>query len=59
MDSTVPPGRNHFAAANPALCAGLISGVAPRQKIRVHSARISFRRGKPFFILPSLLASAR
>jgi hypothetical protein len=30
-DSAVPPGRNHFGTANPAQCAGLISGVAPRQ----------------------------
>jgi hypothetical protein len=36
MDSAVPLGRNIFGTDNPARCAGLISGVAPRQKIRVH-----------------------
>jgi hypothetical protein len=31
LDSAVPSGRNHFGTADPARCAGLISGVAPRQ----------------------------
>jgi len=42
-DSAVPPGRNHFGTANPARCAGLISGVAPRQfpERGVHAASAS------------------
>jgi len=32
--STVPPGRILFWTLNPARCAGLISGVAPRPKRR-------------------------
>ena len=32
--SAVPPGRIMFGALNPARCAGLISGVAPRPKRR-------------------------
>ena len=38
MDSAVPLARNHFGSANPARCAGLISGIAPRG---VPGARLS------------------
>jgi hypothetical protein len=41
-DSNVPPGRNHFGTANPARCAGLISGVAPSNFPTV--ARFIFNR---------------